>query len=415
MSDSLFRKEVIKNQGERILGDVILSQPVSHYIYSGFLALVTFIALLFLLLNDYSRKQSVVGFLVPDSGVVSVYPSQTSILNELMVQEGDNVYINTELFRLQIEQGSNENNYASNQILENLTAQESVLVETKIQEELFLQNILVQHENNIAYLQTEIAQLERLKHSHEELSLLEEQSYNRAQLLFTRETISQSDLEDAQKSLLQSTIQLQNINLTLAQNISKLHQSEIDRENHIIRSFREIADIENRISEISKQKVTTHSEKQNIIHSPVSGRITSLLPEIGQRVSPNVPVLSIIPDNSVLEAQLYVPTRAIGFIQIGQTVNIKYDAFPYERFGLYDGTVSKISNSIMEQNELPIDIQLKEPVYKITVSLAQQSITAYSEKIFLKPGLMLSADVILDERSLFEWLMEPLYSLRGTI
>ncbi len=214
MSDSLFRKEVIKNQGERILGDVILSQPVSHYIYSGFLALVTFIALLFLLLNDYSRKQSVVGFLVPDSGVVSVYPSQTSILNELMVQEGDNVYINTELFRLQIEQGSNENNYASNQILENLTAQESVLVETKIQEELFLQNILVQHENNIAYLQTEIAQLERLKHSHEELSLLEEQSYNRAQLLFTRETISQSDLEDAQKSLLQSTIQLQNINLT---------------------------------------------------------------------------------------------------------------------------------------------------------------------------------------------------------
>ncbi len=69
----------------------------------------------------------------------------------------------------------------------------------------------------------------------------------------------------------------------------------------------------------------------------------------------------------------------------------------------------------MEQNELPIDIQLKEPVYKITVSLAQQSITAYSEKIFLKPGMMLSADVILDERSLFEWLMEPLYSLRGTI
>jgi membrane fusion protein len=74
-----------------------------------------------------------------------------------------------------------------------------------------------------------------------------------------------------------------------------------------------------------------------------------------------------------------------------------------------------VSDFMMAQNELPIDIQLKEPVYKITVSLAQQSITAYSEEIFLKPGMMLSADVILDERSLFEWLMEPLYSLRGTI
>lgn len=415
MSNSLFRKEVIKKQGDRLLGEVILSQPISHYILSAFFISATFIGLLFLITNDYSRRQSVRGFLVPDKGIVSVYASKTSILNQLMVKEDDYVHTNAALFELQIEQGTYEKAFASDQVIETLNAQESVLKETKNQEELFIQNILGKHELMSEYLQSEIFQLQHLLDSHEELNLLEEHSYHRAQLLLSRAAISQSDLEEAHKKYLHSKIQLQNINLSLAQKISELNESEINLENYIISSFREIANIENRISEISKQKVSTQAEKLTIIRAPVNGRITSLLPEIGQNVTPNIPVLSIIPENSILEAQLYIPTRAIGFIQIGQQVNIKYDAFPYERFGLYEGTVSKISNSVLGQNEIPIDLQLKEPVYKITISLTQQSIWAYGEEFLLKPGMMLSADVILDKRSLFEWLLEPIYSLRGTI
>jgi membrane fusion protein len=142
VSDSLFRTEVIKNQGERLLGEVILSQPISYYIFSGFFISTTLIGLLFLLVNDYSRKQSVIGFLVPDNGIVSVYPSQISILNQLMVNEDDYVHINSALFKLQIEQGTNETAFTSDQILETLNAQESVLNETKVQEELFIKNIM---------------------------------------------------------------------------------------------------------------------------------------------------------------------------------------------------------------------------------------------------------------------------------
>ena len=390
MSNSLFRKEVIKKQGDRLLGEVILSQPISYSILSAFFISATFIGLLFLITNDYSSRQSVRGFLVPDKGIVSVYPSKTSILNQLMVKEDDYVYSNAALFKLQIEQGTSEKAFASDQVIETLNAQESVLKETKALEELFIQNILAQHELMSEHLQSEIFQLQHLLDSHEELNLLEEHSYHRAQLLLSRAAISQSDLEEAHKKYLNSKIQLQNINLSLSQKISNLNESEINLENYIISSFREVANIENRISDISRQKVSTQAEKLTIIRAPVNGRITSLLSEIGQNVTPNIPVLSIIPENSILEAQLYIPTRAIGFIQIGQPVNIKYDAFPYERFGLYEGIVSKISNSVLGQSEIPIDLQLKEPVYKITISLNQQSIWAYGEEFLLKPGMMLS-------------------------
>jgi len=377
----LFRSEVIDSQGERFVGDVILSQPLSHYFISGFLVVITFVGILFLASNNYSRKQSVIGFLVPDNGMVDVYPSQAGILSELKVDEDNQVQINSELFKLQIEQGAIENFYASDHILEELDTQEALLRDTMVFEELFLQNLLAQHDEGVLNLETEISQLEELRNLQEELSSLEDQAYNRARLLFSRGALAQASLEDVQKNYLETKIQLQNLDLTLVQKQAEFQKNQIDRETYIINSHREISNIENSLAELSKQRANTNAGKTNIIHSPVAGRITSLVAEIGQRVNPNAAVLSIIPANSVLEAQLYVPTRAIGFIQVGQVVNIRYDAFPYQRFGLYAGLVKSISNSILTQNDLPIDLQLDQPVYKVTVSLNQQSIAAYGARV----------------------------------
>jgi membrane fusion protein len=57
----------------------------------------------------------------------------------------------------------------------------------------------------------------------------------------------------------------------------------------------------------------------------------------------------------------------------------------------------------------------QEPVYKVTAALESQHVEAYGKEIPLRPGMILSADVVLDRRSLFEWLLEPVYSLRGKI
>jgi membrane fusion protein len=152
-----------------------------------------------------------------------------------------------------------------------------------------------------------------------------------------------------------------------------------------------------------------------VFTAPVSGKITSVVANLGQRMNPSVPMFSIIPEGSELQANLFLPTRSIGFMEIGQELNISYEAFPYQKFGTYSGRVSGIAKSVIMPGEPASGLTFQEPVYKVEALLNSQNIMAYGREIPLKPGMMLSADVILDERTIFEWLLEPLYSLRGKI
>jgi membrane fusion protein len=102
-------------------------------------------------------------------------------------------------------------------------------------------------------------------------------------------------------------------------------------------------------------------------------------------------------------------------MEMGQQVNISYEAFPYQKFGTYSGKINQIAKSVIMPGELASGLSFKEPVYKVVAELEKQQILAYGKELPLKPGMMLSADVTLDERTLFEWLLEPLYSLRGKI
>jgi membrane fusion protein len=109
---------------------------------------------------------------------------------------------------------------------------------------------------------------------------------------------------------------------------------------------------------------------------------------------------------------LFVPTRAIGFVQPGQEVRILYEAFPYQQFGTYSGKVLKISQTILTKSDTFGPIELKEPVYKITAALDRPDIDAYGRRIPLQADMLVRADIILEKRSLIRWLLDPLLSVR---
>jgi membrane fusion protein len=82
------------------------------------------------------------------------------------------------------------------------------------------------------------------------------------------------------------------------------------------------------------------------IRAPVSGRVSTLQATVGQNADPQRLQLEIVPEDAVLHAELFVPARAIGFVEAGQPVRILYDAFPYQHFGTYRGHVVKVSQTI---------------------------------------------------------------------
>ncbi|WP_412499458.1 HlyD family efflux transporter periplasmic adaptor subunit, partial [Shewanella indica] len=135
----------------------------------------------------------------------------------------------------------------------------------------------------------------------------------------------------------------------------------------------------------------------------------------GEFLPTNRPLLSIIPEGAQLVAELLLPTRSAGFVKLRDEARLRFDAFPYQRFGFLAATVSRIDKSLLLQGEADIPVQLDEPVYRVQTTLSQQNINAYGEEFALKPGMLLEADIILDKRSLSDWLLDPIYNLKGRV
>ncbi len=131
-------------------------------------------------------------------------------------------------------------------------------------------------------------------------------------------------------------------------------------------------------------------------------------------------------DSGLLEAHLYAPSRSAGFVAIGQQVLIRYQAYPYQKFGLHLGTVIDISKTPFAPSELPASLastilsnaqqniqgfNSNEALYRIKVRLDTQTIAAYGQLQNLKPGMTLEADVLQDKRRIWEWIAEPVLAV----
>ncbi|WP_100258295.1 HlyD family efflux transporter periplasmic adaptor subunit [Reinekea forsetii] len=175
-------------------------------------------------------------------------------------------------------------------------------------------------------------------------------------------------------------------------------------------------ELQNSLSGLAQSIAQLHGERAYIVKANRAGMVSNIQVSEGQEVQSSVPLLTITPQGSELEAELLVPARAIGFVEVGQTVKMRYSAFTFQKFGLYSATITGVSQTVLLPSELSgVAINAQEPMYRVTASLEQQTVDAYGKTFPLKEGISLEADIKLAERSLLEWLFEPLFSLRGRL
>lgn len=157
------------------------------------------------------------------------------------------------------------------------------------------------------------------------------------------------------------------------------------------------------------------------ITAPVDGVATAVVGELGQMADARRPLLSVVPADSRLEAQLYAPSRAVGFVKPGAAVRLRYQAYPYQKFGHAEGKVVSVARTALPAGEISallpagVENQTHEPLYLITVALTAQTIRAYGKEHPLQAGMLLEADVLQETRRLYEWVLEPLFSLTGKL
>jgi len=108
-----------------------------------------------------------------------------------------------------------------------------------------------------------------------------------------------------------------------------------------------------------------------------------------------------------------VPSKAAGFVQPGQTVRISYDAFPPQKFGTFEGRIERMSNFVVLPGETPQPFPISEATYKVQVEIHGAAIQTSIGTAALRPGMLMAAEIVLEQRNLVDWLLEPLQLRRA--
>jgi membrane fusion protein len=169
------------------------------------------------------------------------------------------------------------------------------------------------------------------------------------------------------------------------------------------------------VSSTEQQLTEVESRRRVVITAPEAGRTTLVVAEVGQTVDVNQALVTLVPASGELQARLYAPSSSIGFVRAGDAVLLRYQAFPYQKFGQHEGVVDTVSTSAVNPSELAglpaTGLEPGEPVFAIQVKLRSGDILANGETRPLQAGMQLEADILQERRKLYEWMLEPLYSV----
>ena len=248
---------------------------------------------------------------------------------------------------------------------------------------------------------------------HQQQLDVNQRKYSSLLPLYTKGHLSELEWISFKESLLAQQQASEKSRQHLAAIKLKIYDSENLLQKLPLQKQNSLLELETRLSQLRQQQAELMQRDNYQILAPVSGRVTTLVAREGQRIHNKLPQLTILPNGIDLVGQLFIPPRAIGFVKPGQHVKLLYDAFPYQHFGVFDGLLVNVSRSILTAAEISGPVEIRESAYIANVKLFDQSISAYGKKVQLQPGMTLQADIILEERSLIEWMLEPLYSLRG--
>ncbi|MFT6449124.1 MAG: membrane fusion protein [Oleispira sp.] len=411
MSD-LFRKEVITSKQDNWLGKVLLIQPLSFYLLTSVLVIVTSIFFVYLVTGEYTRKEHVIGYLAPDKGVVKIIPSQSGIYSELLVKSGETVEQGSSIAVISAQHTTESGENVDLLLLKEFEVELESLTKRIVLEGNKQQSDILNLRERARGIQLELQQLDEQRELQQEsVDLAKDLSKSYLKLL-QKKHISKIEYDSRHEKQLNSRQLLSTIQYQI---ITK--ENELTQIHHQIEKIPDLTEertsiLEAEMSVIRRQVTQVSGREHYILTAPAQGRIATLRVSEGQTVIPGEVMADLLPNNAKLEAYLYVPSRAVGFIRAGQLVKIQYQAFPYQRFGTYDGRIVEVSDTILSPADLPVKISLSEPVYRVTVKLDKQTVTAYGEAITLQAGMLLNADISVDTRNLMEWLLDPLYSLK---
>lgn len=416
----LFRQEALDNKKNKWKGKALLLPGIPLWIILiiCFVFLITFV--LFIVFGSYTRQVNVTGEITTYPRVITIYANAQGIITKQYVREGQHIKKGEPVYVIDVSKTTSSGVVSDNQ----------------------RRGI----ENQLRHIDTIIARLEDNKRAT--IDALEKQkslytdAYQRSEVIVKRAeegiAIMKQNMENYrsyQKQGLINKDQLLNQVVTYySQQNSLLGLRGQNEQNALqITSLKsqiltQAAEFDNRIYqmelqryELQKEMVNTDAGSEIIVRALTDGQIDSLGVTIGQMVNPGDTLLQILPENiRQYWLVLWVPNDALPYLNVGDAVNIRYEAFPAEKFGQFAATIQVISKTPASAQEMmtyagaPKVSQMPQsiPYYKVIVRPEKQMIAYDGRELSLQNGMKANTTLFLEKRKIYQWMVSPFYDMK---
>lgn len=411
MSD-LFRPEAIQARQNRWAGDAATIRPVSAWKTVAFLSLLSIGAIAFLFVGSYTKKERVSGVVMAADGVVRLRAPELSVISAVLVKDGQEVKAGDPIAELSRERFSDAG--ATVALVDQSLGRQRAQIEQQVREQKGAAVAgIASIRDRTARAQKDMLTVDEEIRLQGELISSAQRMVANLRPLAEEKIISELQYQQQLNQLIDQRARLETLKRTRQGLVSEVASSQSDLVALQAKAAAEVAGVERSALALDQDRLQRRTDSVTQLRAPVSGTVTSLVGAVGHRVDPATPIATIVPAGAKLQALLFVPSSAVGFIKIGQRVAVRYDAFPFEKFGQYAGTIVKVSEVDVPaaELELPIVVKEKSTLYRVRVELDRDSVDAYGAPVRLRPGLSLAADIELDRRTLIHWVFDPLFAL----
>ncbi|ATA25963.1 colicin V secretion protein CvaA [Brenneria goodwinii] len=414
----LFRQEAVDYRKNLWSGKALLAPGIPAWLVSTFTLLFFICFITFLIFGTYTRRINVTGELISSPRAVTVFSAQQGFVISQLVNPGDRVTKGQALYQIDVSRTTTSGVVSKKQredIERQISAIDRIIEKIRENKEVTL-NMLKQQQ--ISYKTALQHSSDVLKKAEEGLRIMKENMenykvYQRKGLINKDQMTSQASLYYQQQNDLlglsgqneQNALQV----LTLQGNI---RTQEADFDNQIYQLEIQKNDLTRQITDVDAGSIL-------VVSSPVDGRIDSLSVTPGQMIGTGDSLLQIIPgDTRSYVLVLWVPDSAVPYLSPGDRLNIRYDAFPAERFGQFPGKILFVSSTPASLQEMATypgapgrTADKPQTWYKVVVSPQSSQFRYRGKQLEAENGMKATSTLFLENRTLYQWLLSPLYDI----
>lgn len=185
----------------------------------------------------------------------------------------------------------------------------------------------------------------------------------------------------------------------------------------VLRTQEQLKDTQTQIASTESQIAQTLSQiaslnlqlKQRIVKSPIDGTIFEFpVSKPGEVVQPGQRIAQIAPQNTDVILKASMPIQDSGFLKVGMPVKVKFDAYPYQEYGIVEGKVTWVSpDSKIQQTP-----QGNSESFELDITLNQQYVDNGEKRVSLTPGQTADAEVIIRQRRIIDFVLDPFKRLQ---